>query len=96
MLMLSGMYLTRMKRPLVRSDYNPLIRLGIATFYWFVLTQSLVITHSILDHILMATGECQRMDDATGQLLVLNVADVPSCRKQGGAWNGFDISGHSL
>ncbi|KAI9349080.1 inositol phospholipid synthesis and fat-storage-inducing TM-domain-containing protein [Obelidium mucronatum] len=66
-------------------------RYTVATVFW-VLTTQWFFGHSILDRIYHATGSCT-LDNPDKSILY---STARSCKKDGGEWTGFDVSGHCL
>ncbi|KAJ1568247.1 fat storage-inducing transmembrane protein 2 [Cladochytrium tenue] len=59
-------------------------RWAAATAFWFVLTQRPYGRRSLFDHVYVASTACS----------VAGHVDAAACSAVGGAWTGFDISGH--
>jgi len=63
-----------------------------ATIYWLVCTKWFF-GHGIFERIHLVSGSC--VPRTNGPILSANTAISPAiCKSEGGAWNGFDISGH--
>ncbi|KAF0546679.1 inositol phospholipid biosynthesis protein scs3 [Gigaspora margarita] len=69
------------------DQFRSLLRLGLASIYWYLVTQWFF-GPSITEWVYVATGGKCTLEDSNTQL---------SCKKQGASWSGgHDISGHCL
>ncbi|KAJ3029466.1 UNVERIFIED_CONTAM: fat storage-inducing transmembrane protein 2 [Siphonaria sp. JEL0065] len=67
-------------------------RYTLATLFW-ILTTQWFFGQSILDRVLHATGSCTLNQDPS---ITEIYTTARSCKKSGGEWTGFDVSGHCL
>ncbi|KAI8815630.1 inositol phospholipid synthesis and fat-storage-inducing TM-domain-containing protein [Fimicolochytrium jonesii] len=61
----------------------PIIRWALATLYWVIFAQW-AFGHSVFDRVLTMSGTCSIEEHGHPAI----------CRKNGGEWLGFDVSGH--
>ena len=77
--------------------WSCLIRLSLATGYWYFLTQWFW-GPAIFERIYLLTGDCSRMsNDSKLQFKDFNLkGGLKDCHENGGNWSGMDISGHTF
>ncbi|TPX74789.1 hypothetical protein CcCBS67573_g03943 [Chytriomyces confervae] len=65
------------------------------TLFWIITTQYFL-GPPLLDRVYMATGSCVAGEDSLVALDAAALASPKMCKRAGGQWSGFDISGHCL